>query len=240
MEMNWETGYILFIGITVFINYLYLLFTIFKNFKLIPSNFKNIFLSYSLYVIIIILSNFIPRDNTYIILFFNILSIFLEITFLISVFKKILEIPKLLIFLIYFFFAIIFILIFTTLNPKLDDRFGINNYFTLIYFFLSIFTLCFLRIYLKKISIINFQISIFKTPLNIILIGIFFCYGISLPIDTIYSYLILFEKPFFIELILQNLKIFNVVKVTELLSFVILNIALIKSIKCFKPTQFLI
>ena len=168
------------------------------------------------------------------------MSIFLEITFLISVFKKILEIPKLLIFLIYFFFAIIFILIITTLNPKLDDRFGINNYFTLIYFFLSIFTLCFLRIYLKKISIINFQISIFKTPLNIILIGIFFCYGISLPIDTIYSYLILFEKPFFIELILQNLKIFNVVKVTELLSFVILNIALIKSIKCFKPTQFLI
>jgi len=238
MNLNWETGYVLIVVITLMTSEFFFIYRFLEKYKIIPADFKNIYLSYTINIISNILSIFIDTSigsNVYIKIPFVFLVIFSEITFLILLFKKIIEIPKKIVTGIYCFFATILVLIFTKFYPKLEYTFEIVNYQTIIYFLISIFSLYFLRIYLSRLSSSFTQTSIFNTPLNIILIGVFFCYGLSLPLDTIYSYMIFFEKAFFTEMINQNQKMFKLIKLTELLSFVILNLALIKSIKCFKP-----
>jgi len=225
MKMNWETVYVILIVISVYISYVICILTIIKYFKLIPTNYKTIFYTYLILSIFTLVSFSPLNNNKFINLILKIITTYLEITFLVSVFNKILSTPR-----------SIVIVFYTILSPNLNDINDINNHLTIIYFLFSILTLFYLKIYLKKISFTLNKTSLFNDPLYLLIIGLFFAYGISLPVDSIYSYLIIFEKPFFAKMIFQNYNTFLLIKTSEVLCFLFLNITIIKSLKCFKLT----
>lgn len=236
MKLNWETLYVILIVISVYISYVLCIITIIKYFKLIPTNYKTIFYTYLVLSIFTLISFSPLNNNKFINLILKIITTYLEITFLVSVFNKILSTPKTIVIVFYSVITIILIIIYTKLSPNLNDTSDINNHLTVIYFLFSILTLFYLKIYLKQISFTLNITSLFNNPLYLLIIGLFFAYGISLPVDTIYSYLNIFEKPFFSKMIFQNYNTFLLIKTSEVLCFLILNITIIKSLKCFKLT----
>ena len=236
MKMNWETVYVILIVISVYISYVICILTIIKYFKSIPTNYKTIFYTYLILSIFTLVSFSPLNNNKFINLILKIITTYLEITFLVSVFNKILSTPKSIVILFYTIISTILIIIYTILSPNLNDINDINNHLTIIYFLFSILTLFYLKIYLKKISFTLNKTSLFNDPLYLLIIGLFFAYGISLPVDSIYSYLIIFEKPFFSKMIFQNYNTFLLIKTSEVLCFLFLNITIIKSLKCFKLT----
>ena len=236
MKLNWETLYVILIVISVYISYVLCIITIIKYFKLIPTNYKTIFYTYLVLSIFTLISFSPLNNNKFINLILKIITTYLEITFLVSVFNKILSTPKTIVIVFYSVLTIILIIIYTKLSLNLNDISDINNHLTVIYFLFSILTLFYLKIYLKQISFTLNITSLFNNPLYLLIIGLFFAYGISLPVDTIYSYLIIFEKPFFSKMIFQNYNTFLLIKTSQVLCFLILNITIIKSLKCFKLT----
>jgi hypothetical protein len=235
MKMTWDIIYISIVTITLIITYIICIVRILKNRRTIQNKFKPtyyIIFSYSIYEILItlFLKNSIFFSNLK-----NIFHISLEVSFLSSIFILIDKAYNKIIYFLSSFIILTHIYIHYFSNFKVIRKQEIDYYDTIIYFLYSLVTLYFIKIYFKKTSSILNVISIKNDPLHILMIGIFFGYGLSLPIDAIYSYLILFEKPFFLQMVAENFKIFRVIKFSELVCFIILNIYIINSLKCFKP-----
>jgi hypothetical protein len=232
MKMTWDIIYIAIVTITLLITYIICIVSILKKLPTINQNYKSIYIQFLFLLIVNILLT-IPIFNSKLINpIVNFISLALELNFLMAVFNKFTNRNKLIH--ISFYLIIALVHIHFVLLPQ-NDNSKLNYYGTIIYFLFSLLTLYFIKIYFKKTSSILNVISIKNDPLHILMIGIFFGYGLSLPIDAIYSYLILFEKPFFLQMVTENFKIFRVIKFSELVCFIILNIYIINSLKCFKP-----
>jgi hypothetical protein len=232
MKMTWDIIYIAIVTITLLITYIICIVRILKKFPNINQNYKSIYIQF----LILLTANFLisfPNFHTKLINpIVSFITLTLELNFLMAVFNKFTKHSKIIRILFYLIIELVHIYF---VSLPLSDTSKLNYYCTIIYFLFSFLTLYFIKIYLKNTaSKLNF-ISIKNDPLHIIMIGIFFGYGLSLPIDAIYSYLILFEKPFFLQMVAENFKIFRVIKISELVCFIILNIYIINSLKCFKP-----
>jgi hypothetical protein len=234
MNLNWETGYYMSILICIIFSYLFTAIGIVKHSKFIPQDYKITFISYLIFVIINLLVFFNLESIKNIHHIVRISSTITETVFLISIYKKIIALSKLTILLIYSLIFTLIIVIYLKCINDLNNTKELISYFTIIYFTFSVLTLIFISIYLSKISAKLNNYSFHDKSLNLLIIGLFFGYGIPLPLDTIYSYLVIFEKPFYLELKLMEAKPIVYLKYSEVLVFVILNHLVIKSVKCFK------
>jgi len=223
MKMNWETVYVILFKTLYTVLLILMIMTLVKIIKKVnkTNELFKIYLCYIFFILTNLFCTFFSFSESN---FKFLLFISFELILLVSI-NKVITPNKILKNIVYLFFLLTYILAFIIFSIK-------NKH--IIYVLISVSTSLICMNYFNDIKNKLNTKFILQNPKTIIILGLFFCYGVTFPVDVTAAYLHYMNKINLTTVskntgdIISN--IYDKVSYLEILSYFILNFSINKSL----------